>query len=345
MLESARCNLETISAARILAQRETYPERPQRVELLETPYSWVYFADRHVYKLKKPVQFGPLDYSSPTLRRQACVDETWLNQRLTSEVYQGVVPVLRDAYGQLTLGGVGVPVDWTVRMRRLPEDRNMRALLENNRLSAQEIRSVAGTLAAFFLNRPPVTLQWATFRERLAGRIRASQDALENSVPSRYCAMVRRIHGLQLEFLDVAIPLLNTRVGDGLIVDGHGDLRSAHIYVEHQPQVIDCIEYSTALRQVDVVDDLCFLLIECEWLNRQSVSEAILSEYIRRTSDQVPETICSFYKSYRACVWARILLLQVSRCGQDEKTAGGKQVADEGAGAYLRLAEKYAAKL
>lgn len=377
MLASAHCNLEMISAAGLLAKRETYPERPKRIELVETPYSWVYFADRHVYKLKKPVQFGPLDFSSPILRRQACVDESWLNQRLTSEVYQGLVPVVRDNRGHLMLGGSGVPVDWTVKMRRLPEERNLGLLLESNRLSDQDIRAVAGTLAAFFLNRPPVTLQLTTFRERLSGRIRANQKALENSVQSKLCDTVRRIHGLQLKFLDTATKLLNARVGDGLIIDGHGDLRSAHIYIEHRPQVIDCIEYSPALRQVDAVDDLCFLLIECERRNRQDVSEVFLAEYVRHTADQVPDKICNFYKSYRACVWARYVLLQAMQSGQMERPAGArlasgqalllglphqqvlagqeviratalKDTLDQGLAAddqeepYLRLAEKYA---
>jgi aminoglycoside phosphotransferase family enzyme len=344
MLASAHSNLKMISAAGLLAKRETYPERPQRIELVETPYSWVYFADRHVYKLKKPVKFGPLDFSSRSLRRQACVDELWLNQRLTSGVYQGVVPVVRDNRGHLTLGGGGVPVDWTVKMRRLPEERNLGVLLENNRLSGQDIRVVADTLASFFLNRPPVTLQLATFREHLSGRIRANQTALENRVQPGLCDTVRHIHGLQLKFLDTATELLNTRVGDGLIVDGHGDLQSAHIYIEHQPQVIDCIEYSPALRQVDAVDDLCFLLIECERLNRQDVSAVILAEYVRHTCDHVPEKICNFYKSYRACVWARFVLLQAMQNSQRGQPTGGRLAADDEE-QYLRLAEKYAVTL
>lgn len=344
MLADTRCKLEMTSAAGLLAMREAYPERPKRIELVETPFSWVYLADRHVYKLKKPIKLGPLDFSSQILRRQSCVDELWLNQRLTSGVYQGVVPVTRDILGHLSLGGTGVPIDWTVKMRRLPDERNLGVLLKGNRLGSQDIRAVAGTLAAFFLNRPPVTVQLATFHERLSGRIRANQMALENSVRPELCDTVRHVHDLQLRFLATATEQLNARVGDGLIVDGHGDLRSAHIYIEHQPQVIDCIEYCRALRQVDAVDDLCLLLIECERLGRPDVSEVFLAEYVRHTSDHVPERLCNFYKSYRACVWARYLLLQAMQNGQIGQRAGDRlDTAEEES--YLRLAEKYATTL
>jgi len=331
--------------AEMLALRESYPERPKRIKRLETPFSWLYLVDRHVYKLKKPVKLGQLDFSSQILRRQACVDESWLNQRLTSGVYQGVVPINRDTRGRLSLGGSGVPVDWTVKMRRLPEERNLGKLLAGNRLQSQDIRAVAETLAVFYLNRPPVTVQLVAFREHLAGRIHANQIALENGVRPGLCDSVRHIHDLQLKFLLAATELLNARVGDGRIVDGHGDLRSAHIYLEHQPQVIDCIEYSRALRQVDAVDDLCRLLMEFERLGREDLSEAILAEYIRRTSDHIPERLCNFYKSYRACVWARFILLRAGlniqfepRVRKDPTVAGEEEL-------YLHLAEKYAATL
>jgi len=344
MLASARCNLETNSAVRLLATREAYPERPKRIVQVETPYSWIYLADRHVYKLKKPLKLGPLDFSSQILRHRACVDELWLNQRLTSEVYQGVVPVMRDTHGSLSLGGTGVPVDWTVKMRRLPEERNLGVLLEGDRLGSQDIRAVAGTLASFYKNRPPITMQLATFRQRLSGRIRANQMALENRVRPDLCDTVRHVHELQLKFLTTTAELLNARVGDGVIVEGHGDLRSMHIYIEHQPQVIDCIEYSHTLRQVDTVDDLCLLLIECERLGRPDVSEALLAEYVRLTSDHVPERLCNFYKSYRACVWARTFLLRTMQNGQiGLRTSVKLDPANEEP--YLRLAEKYAIML
>lgn len=344
MLASAQCSLELTSAAELLVGREAYPERPKRVELVETPYSWVFLADRHVYKLKKPVKFGPIDFSSSILRRQACIDEVWQNQRLTSGVYQAVVPVVSNIHGTLSLGGTGVPVDWTVKMRRLPNERNFGVLLAGNRLGSEEIRSVAGTLAAFFRNRPPVTVQLTTFRERLAHQVQDNQRVLENRVRPGLCDTVRHIHDLQLEFVDSAKEILNRRVGDGLIVDGHGDLCSAHIFMEHQPQVIDCLECDCPFRQVDVVDDLCLLLIECERLDRLDVSEAILAEYTRNMSDHVPKRLCNFYKSYRACVWARRVLLLARHRGHRRGQASVESAVTEEE-YYLQLAKKYAAML
>lgn len=325
----------------LLASAQTYTERPDRVEIVETHVSWVFLTGRYAYKLKKPVHFDGIDFSSIALRRQACVSELWLNRRLAPDVYQSVMPVTRDAVGNLSLNGPGVPVDWVVKMRRLPEERNLRWLIGYDQLQPQDIRSVATTLASFLLNRPPETVLLDTFCRRLARNIQATQTLLENSVPPALCEMVRQVHAVQLQFLTTATGILHERVGDGRIIEGHGDLRPEHIYIEHCPKVIDCIEFSRSLRQVDAIDDLCFLLMECERLGRADVGDAMLSEYAHLAADEVPRRLCSFYKCYRACLRAKISSIRIAQLGQSpEPAVVAAEIAEREQ--YLRLAQKYA---
>ncbi len=112
-----------------LRRPESYPGRPQRVEAIETHMSWVFLTDRHAYKLKKPIRYDRLDFSTPERRRFYCQEEVRLNRRLAASVYLGTPALTRDARGALTLGGTGRPVEWLVHMRRLPEHLTLEHLL------------------------------------------------------------------------------------------------------------------------------------------------------------------------------------------------------------------------
>ena len=325
----------------LLASVEAYTERPQSVELVETHISWVFLTGRYAYKLKKPLKLDGIDYSTVALRREACVNELLLNRRLTEDVYHATLPITRGDSGRLSLNGGGVPVDWVVKMRQLPEARNLRWLMENNQLRPQDIECVGKMLAEFFVNRPPETVLMETFGERLAENIHANQAWLENHVPTPLCPSVRKIHAVQLAFLASASDILHERVGDGRIIDGHGDLRPEHIFIEHTPKVIDCIEFNRELRQIDAVDDLCFLLMECDRLGQKDVGEALLAEYERRTGDEVPEPLCAFYKCYRACVRAKVASIRADQLIQASLSEAAEgQLAE--LKQYLQLAEQYA---
>ena len=111
------------SASEFLAHGSAYPDHPAAVERVETHISWVFLTPRFAYKLKKPVKFDFLDFSTPQQRRVACEEEVRINRRLAPDVYLDVVPITGDEQGELHLGGSGVTLDWVVKMRRLPADR------------------------------------------------------------------------------------------------------------------------------------------------------------------------------------------------------------------------------
>src|SRR5690348_10556660 len=155
-----------------------YAERPARIDCRETHISWVFLTDRYVYKLKKPVRFDFLDYSTPALRREACEAEVRLNRRMAKGVYLAVVPITKESGGKLALGGKGPVVDWLVKMRRLPAERMLDELLRRGRLTPAEIDGLAAFLARFYHSTSPLTLGAWDYRQSIEKHIRANRREL-----------------------------------------------------------------------------------------------------------------------------------------------------------------------
>jgi aminoglycoside phosphotransferase family enzyme/predicted kinase len=325
-------------AVALLSEAAAYDDQPSRVERIETHISWVFLTDRFAYKLKKPVRFDFLDFSTPELRRRACEEEVRLNRRLARQVYLGVVPVVHRGGDQkvLALGGKGAPVDWVVKMRRLPADRALDRLIRAAAIDAADVRRIGHTLTEFFTQIPPLYGRADDYRRRLEAHVRDNHSALLQPGLELPAADVRRIHEAQLRLLLLAPELFGNRVLDGRIVEGHGDLRPEHIYLAPQPTIIDCIEFSAELRELDVLDELCFLGMECARLNADWVGDDVISQYCERANDHPPPELPAFYKCYRACVRAKVTALRAAQlAGQ------ARREELSGSAEYLELADRF----
>jgi aminoglycoside phosphotransferase family enzyme len=274
------------------------------IEVIETPLSWVFLTDRHAYKIKKSVDLGEARYRSPASRRQACLDEIWLNRRLAAGVYLGVVPLARESGGQLRLGGKGAAVEWAVKMRRLRSDCSMFWLMDHGKLTSDQVSTLANALADFYFASPPESNVLDDLCTRLRRRV-DDDKPFDARWPASVRQAVREIRSAQREYLDKSRMVLNLRVCDGRVVDGHGDLRPEHVFLERQPAIIDCLEYSPARRKSDALDDLCALTMECQRLGRSDVAEAVVSAYRRRTGDECFYHLEAFYRSLHACTRAQ----------------------------------------
>jgi aminoglycoside phosphotransferase family enzyme len=314
-------------------------DRPGSVEVVETPLSWVFLTSRHAYKIKKPVDFGDVHHSSPARRRLACIDELWLNRRLAAGVYLGVVPLTRNGTSDVALGGRGVPVEWAVKMRRLPQDGNMFWLIHRGELSKSHVVALANLLAEFYCDCPPLTDVFDELAARLRRRV-ADERLLTAPFPPALQRVVRNVRAALSGYLDGAQSTLNARVCDGRIVDGHGDLRPEHVFFERRPAVIDCVEYSAARRKGDVLEDLSRLTMECLRLGRGDVAEAIVSAYRRRTHDDSFPELEAFYRSLHACGRAAAAIEAASGATADDAC---QPLAE--ATRYLKQAERDAALL
>jgi aminoglycoside phosphotransferase family enzyme/predicted kinase len=330
---------ESDSIVVCLLDPTAYEERPVRVECIETHISWVFLTDRFAYKLKKPVRFDFLDFSTSELRHQACQAEVRLNRRLAQDVYLGVVPVT-ERNGRISLGGDGTPIDWVVKMHRLPVDRSLDRLIQSGELPADAPQQLARLLAHFFTNLPPLSIGVREYRGRLVEHVRSNRDELLAAKTGVDPAIVRRVHELQFLMLNLAPDVLEDRAWEGRIVDGHGDLRPEHIYLAPTPVIIDCIEFNAEFRQLDVVDELCFLAMECERLGAGWIGDEILSQYRLASGDCPSDKLLAFYKCYRACVRAKVCELRAGQVHGKDKALAEHSSAD-----YLALADKYRAEI
>jgi aminoglycoside phosphotransferase family enzyme/predicted kinase len=317
----------------------SYPDNQGPIEVVETHISWVFLTDRYAYKLKKPVRFEFLDFSIPDLRHRACLDEVRLNRRLAPDVYLGVLPITQNSVGEITLNGEGQPVDWVVQMRRLPATNALDAVLRAGKLTSEQAQSIVQHLTSSYTRLLPKPINANVYREALNRHIRANGVALLGSLPGEQ-SRTRRIQSAQLRYLNVGADLIGSRATAGRVVEGHGDLRPEHIYVNGGPIVIDCIEFSDELRTVDIADELSFLGMECERLGDGGLGEAVLAEYQRVSGDYLPESLLSFYRCYRALVRAKVALIREQQQTNDAASLSADLVHQ-----YIDLADRYAKQL
>lgn len=291
-----------------LGDPDAYEERPAAVEAIETHMSWVFLTDRLAYKLKKPIRYDVLDFSTLWRRRRSCLREVRLNRRLAPDVYRGVVALTQDPDGELELGGTGPVVDWLVEMTRLPAELMLDRMIADGRVVRAGVEPAAALLARFYEHALPTIVDEESYREHLREGVVADRDELVRPVYGLRAADVRRTADLQLRYLDEASHVFDRRVREGRIVEGHGDLRPEHICLTEPPAIFDCLEFSRELRMLDPVDELCFLELECLRLGAPHVGRWFLEAYGRTTNDEPPADLLGFYRRFRALRRAKIAM-------------------------------------
>ena len=275
----------------------------------------VFFAGDRAYKLKKPVNLGFLDFSTPEARAAACQREVELNRRFAPDVYLGVAEV-RDPGGQVC--------DHLVAMRRMPARRRLSALVQAREPVSAAVRQVARILAAQHASAPrgPAISEqgsrdalWRRWKDN-TGQIRPLLGGvLEESEVDE----VQRLAG---RFLAGRAPLFDARIRDGRVVDGHGDLLAEDIFcLPDGPRILDCLEFDDRLRWVDGLDDAAFLAMDLERLGASELAERFTGWYTEYSGDPAPASLRHHYIAYRAFVRAKISCL---RCRQGDPLAGGE---------------------
>jgi len=323
-----------------LKRPAAYDEPVGQLRAVETHMSWVFLTDEHAYKLKKPVRYPYLDFSTLEARRRDCEEELRLNLRMAPDVYLGSVRLTRPRAGELALGGAGPVVDWLVKMRRLPEEGMLDRLIRKHAVPPGKLHELAALLARFYRAAPPVTWPPGELVHRL--RRDTAENARELLRPRYGLAgdTVRTVHAAQTAFLARAAALLERRVAEGRVVEGHGDLRPEHVSLADGPAIIDCLEFDRELRLLDAFDELAYLALECERLGEPGVGGTILETYAQLSGDHPDPRLIDFYKSHRACLRAKLAVWHIDDAAEGDRAkwlAAGET--------YLGLAEKYAGRL
>jgi aminoglycoside phosphotransferase family enzyme len=273
----------------------------------ETHMSWVFLAGDRVYKLKKPVRFPYLDFSTLRRREAACRAELRLNRRLAPDVYLDVVPLTATPRG-LAIGGDAKVVDWLVVMRRLDEAQTLEHAILEDRLAPWQLDRLIATLVQFYRRAEPVFLSPAVhlrdWLKSLADNRRVLLDP-RLGLPS---GLIRRIASSQAKFLSEQSRALAKRVCERGIIDGHGDLRPEHIWLGDPVRIIDCLEFNPRLRAVDPFDEIAFLSLECDRLGAGWAGKYIARRVMRGLRDGLSEELFLFYRGHRAMLRARLAI-------------------------------------
>lgn len=326
---------------RFLLSPEAYPHAAEGVRLVQTHISYVFLAGDFVYKFKKPVDFGFLDFTTLEKRRYFCEQELRLNRRLCPSLYLGLVSVNRQGE-ELFLNGRGAAVEYGVKMARMPEEAMMGNVMARGELTRAHIDRIVDILVPFYEKAAggPEVRKFGTARA-------VSVNVLENFDQTKGFiggdSLSRRqfdtISTYARDFLSRE-GLFDRRLAAGRIRDCHGDLYSANICLAEQVYIYDCIEFNRRFRYCDVASDVAFLAMDLDFNGLGGLSGHFVDVFCRKSGDQELKTMLNFYKCYRAYVRGKIGLFT----GQaPEVDAATRERSLAMAGRYFALAEKYAA--
>jgi aminoglycoside phosphotransferase family enzyme/predicted kinase len=324
-----------------MSRPEFYPHPVSSIEQRETHISHVFLTGDYVYKIKKPVNLDFLDFTTLEKRCYYCHQEVILNKRLSHNVYLDVVPItFKDA--KYYLAGPGIPAEYAVKMRQLPEDRSMVHLLKRKKINRGLVKELAVMLAKFYSQSPSVEHihafgAWETIvancEENFRQTIRFAGEILDERI-------FQIVRSATLSFLRRKKELFDNRIKSKKIRDCHGDLRTGHIYFTDEGiQIIDCIEFNERFRFQDITSDLAFLAMDLDYEGFAQIANDLLDDYAKQTEDPDIFVLIDFYKCYRAFVRCKVncIRLQENDPNQQDRIKLVKET-----GKYLDLAYKYA---
>jgi len=290
-----------------LLHPQAYPHNPQKIELVQTQMSFLFLTGDYVYKVKKPVDLGYLDYTTLEKRNFFCHQELKLNRRLCPEVYLAVVPITEDK-GQLRVGGGGRAVEYAVKMLQLPQERMMDILLSANQVTLGMVIKVARKLAHFH-QKAETSPEISAFGSLTSITKNADENFtqtgkyLDLTIPSH---KYHYIKNYTENFIKERASLLQNRIKENRIRDCHGDLHAAHICFTDDICIYDCIEFNDRFRYCDVASEVAFLAMDLDHYGRGDLSNGFVRAYVELSQDKGLLEILNFYKCYRAYVRGKV---------------------------------------
>jgi uncharacterized protein len=295
-----------------LSRADSFPEKPAAVELCQTHISLVAIAPPHVYKVKKAVDLGFLDFSTLKKRRSFCEAEVRLNRRLCRDIYLGVVPIaLRN--GSLHFGEAGEVVEYAVKMRELPQEGFLHWRLAHTSLCDGDLEPLVNKLSAFYREQDSSEkiAQWGRIEN-----LRLSTDEnfaqTERFIGTHLSrAAFEAVRYFASRSYELRVELLERRRREGHIRDCHGDLRCEHVHFSgDEVNIFDCIEFNDRFRYIDVANDLAFLAMDLDFRGRADLATAFLARMSDALRDRDLLALSDFYKCYRAYVRGKVAAIK-----------------------------------
>jgi aminoglycoside phosphotransferase family enzyme len=322
-----------------LMKPEAYDEDPGSIELVQTHISFVFLTKRFVYKVKKAVDFGFLDFTTLEKRRFFCEKELELNRRLCGDMYLEVVPINKaDA---IKIKGAGETVEYSVKMKRMPQERMMSRLLEENKVDERLVDRIAKVIAEFHskteTNRRinefgSLVIIEANWKENYD----QTEEFIGKTISKEDFELIRnRVNN----FMRRNVAVFEKRVTAGRVRDCHGDIHSGNIFITNGIYIFDAIEFNERFRHSDVAADLAFLAMDLDFRERADLSDFFVERYIKYSGDQELTKLLPFYKCYRAYVRGKVVSFKLKdpNVSSEDKNSAVKE-----AKAYFKLAATYA---
>jgi uncharacterized protein len=318
-----------------------YPHPVAGFQLIETHISWVLLTGEYAYKIKKPMNFGFLDFTGLDQRGHFCNEELRLNQRLTEGLYLEVLPITGSVEAP-QIGGEGPAIEYALKMRQFPQDQMLSTLQANGELNAGHIDQMARQIAEFHLQAPkvsvehplgtpdavmaPVEQNFEQIRPFLTDKADLQQlDNLQAWAQDSF----KRLHGL-----------LEARKANGFIRECHGDIHLGNAtLIDGKVVIFDCIEFNEPFRLTDVYADVGFLAMDLEDRGLKCLSRRFISQYLELTGDYQGLELLNFYKAYRALVRAKVALFSLAPDADGVQRATTLRTYRN----YANLAESYSA--
>ncbi len=311
---------------------ESYPHAVAQVEHRQTHVSHLFFAGDYVYKVKKPVNMGFLDFSTLDKRRAAAVAELELNRRVAPDIYLDVAAVHRDEEGRLSFTAPTLVEEVAVVMQRLPEEQRLSKLVAAGTAQVGMMSDLGRRVAEFHAQAAtsPKIARFGsleTVRHNWDENFEQTEPFIGRTLPHATWQTCKT----EIErYMRVYTDLFEERIAQGWIRDCHGDLQTDDIFIDPKTgaaHVLDCIEFNERFRYSDTLADVAFLSMDLRYRGAPQLAEAFLESYFRHSSDERISSLLRFYESYRAYVRGKVRSFVIDQPGPsaEEKAAAADE--------------------
>lgn len=333
--------MERQEIIKFLSSPKSYSSSVKKVKHIDTRYlSDVFLTGKFAYKIKKPVNYGYLDFTSLAKRKYYCYQELKLNRRFSPEMYLDVLP-LTEKNGQLKLGGNGQAVEYVLKMKEIPQQYLMNLLLAKNKINKKILVKLAQIIAKFHAQAKSSkkisqfgSLQ--TIKQNWQENFNQAKPFISRAISSRDFFFLKN----SIEsFIKNNQQVFQQRIKDKKIKDCHGDLHKGNIFVTPQKiYIFDCIDFNERFRYQDVLNEIAFFAMEMDFVGRQDLSDFFVDHYFKFSKDQASKRLFLFYKCYRAYIRAKVWCFSLDRKDLSTKQ---KEINRRKAQKYFKLAKKY----
>lgn len=323
---------------------EVYNHPVDHIELIETHISWVFLTGKFAYKIKKPVNFGFLDFSTLEKRQACCISEVLLNRRLAPELYLEVVSISGTG-DKPVINGKGIPIEYAVKMLQFPQSAQLDNMLAAGELKAEHMDEIARMIARFHqaIEIADNTMEFGNSKAVYQPVAENFMQISEHLDTGPYENILHKLQSWSKAAFVKQEPVFTRRKQDGFIRECHGDMHLRNmLWLETDsnsgPIAFDCIEFNPQLRWIDVISEVAFLLMDLQDRQQHQLANRFLNTYLETTGDYPGLSILPFYLCYRALVRAKVSALRLEQANisaeEREKTLSEFE-------SYLELATLY----